>query len=156
MNYEEAEKLSLKIRWKTSLCASGEGCWCRIIETEQELKDDEGHEVGSIADSGCISKKHAEYIVNLHNKSLDAMKFIVRDYKQGNFTHRHLADVERIFSVMSVGGVDTDMETCAYIWDEYSDDCAAGWIGLPDDDQDLFDTIMRKAQMLNHIKGFEV
>jgi hypothetical protein len=72
MNYEEAEKLSLKVRWKTSLCVSGEGCWCRTIETEQELRDDEGLEVGSIAESGCISKKHAEYIVNLHNKSLDA------------------------------------------------------------------------------------
>lgn len=84
------------------------------------------------------------------------MKFIVKNYQNEGFTHRHLSDVERIFAVMSAGGVDTDLNTCAYIWDEYSDDYAAGWLGLPDDDQDLFDTVMRKAKSLNHIKGFEV
>lgn len=38
MNYKEAIEYSLKVKWKTTTCSSGEKCWCRIIEPEQEIK----------------------------------------------------------------------------------------------------------------------
>lgn len=83
------------------------------------------------------------------------MKFIVKS-KTKDFTHRHLPDVQRIYQVMTAGGVDTDLETCALLWDEYSEDYAAGWLGLPEYDEDLFDTVMCKAKSLSHYKGIEI
>lgn len=84
------------------------------------------------------------------------MKFIVRNNESDTFEHRHMSDVQRIYEVMTSGGVETDLQTCAYIWDSYSDDYAAGWLGLPEEDTDLFNTIMSKAETMNHIKGFEL
>lgn len=69
MDYQEAVLHSLKVKWKTSTCESGEECWCRIIEPEKEIKDDKGNEV-YIAGSGSIPKDYAEHIVKLHNQSL--------------------------------------------------------------------------------------
>ena len=34
-------KQSLSVEWKTSLCQSGESCWCRIIDTKTKIKDDD-------------------------------------------------------------------------------------------------------------------
>lgn len=70
MNYRETMEHSLKVRWKTRVCNSGEDCWCRIIEPETILLDEDGDEV-YIAGSGSVDKVHAEYIVELHNKSLE-------------------------------------------------------------------------------------
>ena len=69
MNYQEAIQHSLKVKWKTTPCISGENCWCRIIEPEKEVKDDDGNEI-YIAGSGCVLKEHAEHIVKLHNKHI--------------------------------------------------------------------------------------
>ena len=69
MNYKEAIELSLKTKWKLSNCQEGEKCWCRVIEPETEISDQDGNEI-YIAGSGSISKEHAEHIVYLHNKSL--------------------------------------------------------------------------------------
>ena len=69
MNYKEAVEYSLTVKWKITLCPSGKKCWCRIIEPEQEIKDDDGNEIYIIG-SGCISKDYAEHIVKLHNDSL--------------------------------------------------------------------------------------
>ena len=69
MNYEEASKYILTVKWKVSQCQQGEECWCRVIEPEKDITDDDGNEI-YIAPSGTISKLHAEHIVNLHNKSL--------------------------------------------------------------------------------------
>lgn len=70
LTYKEAQELSMKVEWKTSTCISGEQCWCRIIEPKEEIKDSEGNEI-DIVGSGCISTIHAEYIVKLHNESLN-------------------------------------------------------------------------------------
>ena len=43
MNYKEAIEYSLTVKWKTTPCSSGEECWCRIIEPEQEIKDNAGN-----------------------------------------------------------------------------------------------------------------
>lgn len=69
MNYKEAVEYSLTVKWKAVVCQSGENCWCRIIEPEQKIVDDNGNEI-YIASSGCIPKKYAEHIVKLHNESL--------------------------------------------------------------------------------------
>ena len=45
-------------------------CWCRLIEPEEEIKDDKGYEI-YIAGSGCVPKIYAEHIVKLHNDSLN-------------------------------------------------------------------------------------
>ena len=70
MNYKEAIEYSLTVKWKTTPCSIGEECWCRIIEPEQEIKDDDGNEI-YIAGSGCVHKDYAEHIVKLHNASLN-------------------------------------------------------------------------------------
>jgi hypothetical protein len=69
MTYYNLQKLSLKKRWKISLCNQGESCWCRIIEPEEKMVDDSGNEI-YVAGSGEISKIYAEHIVKLHNKNL--------------------------------------------------------------------------------------
>ena len=69
MDYKQAVDYSLKVEWKTTPCSKGENCWCRVIEPKKEIKDDNGNEI-YIAGSGCVPKKYAEHIVELHNKSL--------------------------------------------------------------------------------------
>ena len=68
MTYQEAEKKSLQVRWKTSTCPSGKKCWCRILEPEDKItvKSEALYIVGS----GCIPKVYAEHIVALHNHSI--------------------------------------------------------------------------------------
>ena len=31
MTYEEAQEISLQVKWKTNTCNQGEQCWCRTI-----------------------------------------------------------------------------------------------------------------------------
>lgn len=69
LTFEEATELSMKTKWKISMCGSGETCWCRMIEPEIAIVDKDDNEI-CIANSGCIAKDHAEYIVKLHNDSL--------------------------------------------------------------------------------------
>jgi len=69
MNYQEAQELSLKVKWKTTPCPSGEKCWCRIIEPEDLIVDDSGNEI-YIAGAGVVPKIYAEHIVNLHNENI--------------------------------------------------------------------------------------
>jgi hypothetical protein len=70
MTYDEAEELALTVRWKTSVCNQGEKCWCRMIEPEEQITDDDGNEI-FIVHSACVPKTYAEHIVQLHNKSLE-------------------------------------------------------------------------------------
>jgi len=66
LTFDEATDLSLKVKWKTILCNSGEECWCRIITPEIDIEDKDGNEI-YIAGSGAIPKIYAEHIVKLHN-----------------------------------------------------------------------------------------
>ena len=72
LNYDEAMKKALTVRWKVGLCISGEKCWCRVIRPEKEIKCTENEDI-YIVGQGCITKEHAEYIVKLHNNHLDRM-----------------------------------------------------------------------------------
>ena len=59
------------------------------------------------------------------------------------FEHRHMDDVQRIREVMLKRGFDIDLQSCAKFWEERSDMFAAGWLGLPDSDDDLFIELSR-------------
>lgn len=58
-----------------------------------------------------------------------------------NFDHRHLSDVKRIQEVLMKNGYDADLPSCAEIWEEHSDSYAAGWLGLPSDDNEIWGVI---------------
>ena len=80
-SYEEAHKYSLTVPWKLSLCNTGESCWCRIIlPTENILyKNKVGDtervdEFDYIIPDGSIDKETAEYVVDLHNRSVNLYK----------------------------------------------------------------------------------
>jgi len=80
-SYDEAHSYSLTVPWKLTTCNVGESCWCRIIlPTEKILYK---HKVGDteridefeyIIPDGSIDKETAEYIVDLHNRSVNLYK----------------------------------------------------------------------------------
>lgn len=61
-----------------------------------------------------------------------------------NFTHRHLEDVKRMQRVLQANGYHADLDDCARLWDDYSDMYAAGWLGLPSDDDELLNTLINQ------------
>lgn len=73
-SFEEAEKYAMTVPWKTSPCeAQGDKCWCRIIEPKKPVwyKNGEIEEEYYVNGSGTLHKEIAEYIVKLHNFSLE-------------------------------------------------------------------------------------
>jgi hypothetical protein len=54
---------------------------------------------------------------------------------------RYPDDVRRIQVVAMARGVLLDENQAESAWDRYSDSMAAGWMGLPDDDNDLWSTV---------------
>lgn len=74
MTYQEAKDLSLTVKWKTTVCQSGDVCWCRIIEPQERIEDKDGNEI-YIAASGCVPKEYAEHIVELHNRWVNEKVF---------------------------------------------------------------------------------
>ena len=65
---------------------------------------------------------------------------------EDNYQHRHQSDVERLQRVMLANGYDADLQSAAGIWEEYSDDYAAGWMGMPDDDNELWQIIQLRVE----------
>ena len=63
-----------------------------------------------------------------------------------NFQHRHLSDVERIQSCCLQHGYEADLKECADIWNNYSNMFAAGWMGLPNDDEELWNCIIPRIE----------
>jgi hypothetical protein len=63
-------EFSNTVKWKATVCPSGEECWCRMIEPVDKIEDDKGNEI-YIAGSGEINKIHAEHIVKIHNQQID-------------------------------------------------------------------------------------
>lgn len=74
MTYEQAQEKSLTVPWKVVTCHQGESCWCRMIEPlepiywQMENGDPEEYD---LVGSGSIGKELAEYLVNLHNQTLN-------------------------------------------------------------------------------------
>jgi hypothetical protein len=54
---------------------------------------------------------------------------------------RYPADVRRIREVALRHGVTLDDDQAEAAWENYSDSMAAGWMGLPDSDDDLWSTV---------------
>lgn len=63
-----------------------------------------------------------------------------------HFTHRHLDNVKRIQKVLMIYGYEANLEDCADIWDEYSESYAAGWMGLPESDSELWECIESEVE----------
>ena len=80
-SYDEAQKYSFTVPWKLDLCNSGETCWCRIILPTEKIiyKNTVGDteridEFEYIIPDGSIDKETAEYIIDLHNRSVNLYK----------------------------------------------------------------------------------
>jgi hypothetical protein len=96
-SYDEAHKYSLTIPWKLDTCNTGESCWCRLIlPTEKILyknkvgETDRVDEFEYIIPDGSVDKETAEYIVDLHNRSVD----IYRSQKKRLAALQKLSDLD--------------------------------------------------------------
>lgn len=80
MTFEEAIQKSFTVPWKIETCISGESCWCRLISPVDPINYthvySDGREVKNqldeIVSAAALNKETAEYIVKIHNKSLEA------------------------------------------------------------------------------------
>jgi hypothetical protein len=76
MTYEEAQEISLQVKWKTNTCSQGEQCWCRtivpvepILYSEYQMIDTEQEYI--IVRPGELNQDLAEHFVRLHNNWID-------------------------------------------------------------------------------------
>jgi len=79
-NYDEAHRYSLTIPWKLELCNTGESCWCRVIAPSEPIKfkekisnwikEDITRDFDYIIPDGSIDRETAEYVLELHNRSV--------------------------------------------------------------------------------------
>lgn len=82
MNFKEAIEYSLTVPWKVQECFSGPECWYRKIVPVDPIPCDYINYNGTvlkdtldeIIGAATIDKVTAEYIVNLHNRSLETYK----------------------------------------------------------------------------------
>ena len=54
---------------------------------------------------------------------------------------RYQSDCKRIQNILEKNGYRASLEDCEKLWDKYSDSMCAGWIILPDDDEDVYSNI---------------
>jgi len=54
---------------------------------------------------------------------------------------RYPSDCKRIQNILEKNGYRASLEDCEKLWDKYSDSMCAGWIILPDDDEDVYSNI---------------
>ena len=69
------------------------------------------------------------------------VKINKNEVADSNYTHRWIDDVKRIQQVLLDNGYSSLLEDCERLWDNYSDDMCAGWMGLPEDDEELFNIL---------------
>lgn len=55
-------------------------------------------------------------------------------------------DVKRIVEVLKARSVEITPKEAEELWNAYSDDMCAQWLGLPDNDKELFDIIISQAK----------
>jgi hypothetical protein len=65
------------------------------------------------------------------------------------YHHRHLHDVMTIQRVCRDNNLELSLEECADAWEDYSELYAAGWLGLPEEEDVLFDIINTINKMKN-------
>jgi hypothetical protein len=61
---------------------------------------------------------------------------------------RYLSDVIRIQKVLSIHDILLSRNDCNCLWEDYSEMRSAGWLGLPDTDEELWDAL---STMLGNI-----
>ena len=68
---EQIQKEAILLPWKVEDCFSGKECWCAVITTDPPIYyDDEQTDRYYILTAAAMDRDIAEYIVNLHNKTL--------------------------------------------------------------------------------------
>jgi hypothetical protein len=75
MTYEEAQEISLQVKWKTDTCIQGEECWCRTIVPVVPISFLEDNwsvaQDYTIVRPGELNQDLAEHFVRLHNNYID-------------------------------------------------------------------------------------
>lgn len=62
--------------------------------------------------------------------------------KLSEYGERHREDCERIKAVLIAKGfINAGLNDAVWLWGEYSDSYAAGWLGLPDEDEEIYDCV---------------
>ncbi len=51
------------------------------------------------------------------------------------------SDIERIKKILIKKGYNANMTNSEELWDKYSDSMCAGWMNLPEEDEEVFDCI---------------
>lgn len=69
-----------------------------------------------------------------------------RSIRLNEHQQRHASDVERIQRVALSHGVLLGWMDAYSLWDNHSDSYAAGWLFLPDNDDELWNTIKYEIQ----------
>lgn len=69
------------------------------------------------------------------------------DYKNAYKRYSYPKDVRRIVNVMKDRGIEITPDEADEIWDIYSDDLDAQWLGFPDDDNEIFEIIICYAKI---------
>ena len=75
------------------------------------------------------------------------MKLIEYLKKEDEYKNIYWAeDVRRIVKIMKKRDIEVTPSEAEEIWDLYSDDLCAQWIGLSDDDDEIFNIIIEYAK----------
>lgn len=74
-----------------------------------------------------------------------------KDYRRFSYP----ADVRRIVNAMKKYNIEITPNEAEELWDRYSDDFDAQWLGLPDNDNEIFETIIHYAKRKYEIEEEE-
>lgn len=69
---------------------------------------------------------------------------IVKINDDSTYTHRWIGDVKRIQDVLLKNGYSSLLKDCGDLWEDYSDSYVAGWLNLPENDEDLWSILENK------------
>jgi hypothetical protein len=69
---------------------------------------------------------------------------IVKINDDSSYNHRWIGDVKRIQQVLKNNGYSSLLKDCGDLWDEYSETWCAGWLGLPETDEELWEILESK------------
>jgi len=62
------------------------------------------------------------------------------------FEHRWYDDVVKIQSVLRENNYAADLKDCAELWQDYSDDVCAGWMGLPEEEEAIWRILQNRVE----------
>jgi hypothetical protein len=81
-------------------------------------------------------------IMNIHGLSKSSV--LCGGDKIGEYGERHREEAELIKEVLIENGfINAGLNDAIWLWGEYSDSYCAGWLGLPDEKEEIYDCIKR-------------